>query len=137
MDKIYMALGIVRLSGIEGWAAGAAMPPMLLHRATTGVVERVPLSGMFLGTDFNVPRVVVPFSLESGDRALLLSDGFLEQVSPTGEEFDYEGATACFLETAGMSPEASLDHLFARFDAHRGPVPQADDVTLFLVTAKP
>jgi serine phosphatase RsbU (regulator of sigma subunit) len=136
LRPMYMALGLLRLEGGDAAAIGAAMPPILVYRAGSRAVEKVPLAGMLLGTDFDVPRVETRFALAPGDKALLITDGFVEQFDTEDQMFDYDRCLAHFLEAADRSPRAIIDHLFGRLDAFRGPAPQGDDVTLVVVARR-
>ena len=137
LGPMFMALGLIRFKGREAVAVGAAMPRILVYRTGSRTVEEVPLDGMLLGLDFDMPHVESRFSLEPGDRALLMSDGFVEQFDDADEMLDYERCIAYFTEAGHLAPESIIDHLFARFDAFRGQVPLGDDVTLVVIEAKP
>jgi serine phosphatase RsbU (regulator of sigma subunit) len=136
LGPMFMALGLLRLRGREARAIGAAMPPIMVRRAATGTVEMIALKGMLLGTDFDLPHVETAFTLAPGDRVLLMTDGYVEQFDEADEMMDYDRCLADFARAAGRSPEQTLDHLFARFDAFRGAMPQGDDVTFVVVEAK-
>ncbi len=136
LGPMFMALGVIRFKGRAGVAVGAAMPRVLVYRRASGAVETVSLDGMPLGTTFDLPRVEHAFSLEPGDRALLMSDGFVEQFDDKDEMLDYERCITYFKEAGHLAPESIIDHLFDRLDAFRGPTPQGDDVTFVVVEAK-
>jgi ligand-binding sensor domain-containing protein/serine phosphatase RsbU (regulator of sigma subunit) len=136
LGQIFMALGILRIKDGEARAMGAAMPPFFIHRAATGTVERSPLSGMFLGTEIDLPYEEIRFNILPGDTILLISDGYIEQMGPDEELLDYERCVDYFREAAGYPPEVILEELFVRFDAWRGTLPQFDDVTLVAIHAK-
>ena len=136
LGPMYMALGLLRLRGEDAVAVGAGMPRILIYRAATRTVEPVSLDGVPLGADFDLPRVERRFVLEPGDKALLMSDGYIEQFDAEDEMLDYDRCVASFAEAAEGPPEAVIDHLFRRFDAFRGAVPQGDDVTCVIVSAR-
>ena len=75
------------------------------------------------------------FTLAAGDRILLVSDGYLEQLSPTGEMLDPERCRRYFQEAADRPSDEVIEHLLARFDDWRGATPQGDDVTLVVLEA--
>jgi serine phosphatase RsbU (regulator of sigma subunit)/streptogramin lyase len=136
LGPMYMALGLLRLEGRQAVAIGAAMPPILVRRASSGCIERVPLEGLLLGTDFDLPRTETRFRLEPGDKALMMTDGFMEQFDAGDEMMDYNRCAAAFAETGALDAGATIDRLLERLDAFRGGVPQGDDVTLVVVEAK-
>ena len=136
LGQIFMAFGILRIRDGEARAMGAAMPPFFIHRAATGAIERSPMSGMFLGTEIDLPYEEIRFHVRPGDTILLLSDGYLEQPGPDGELLDYERCQDYFREAVDRPPEVILEELFVRFDSWRGSLPQFDDVTLLAVRAR-
>ncbi|MFB3854444.1 MAG: two-component regulator propeller domain-containing protein [Vicinamibacterales bacterium] len=136
LSQMYMALGLLRFEGRECHAVGAAMPPVLVFRSATGGVEQVPMVGMLLGADFDLPRGENRFTLEPGDQMLIMSDGYAEQFDSSGEMMDYDRTAASFGSVAGSSPEAVIEHMLRELDSFRGPVAQGDDVTLVVVEAR-
>ncbi len=136
LGQMFMALGLLRIKDGQVQAMGAAMPPLFIHRAEMGLVEQYPLSGMFLGTELGLPYEKIGFVMAPGDTMLLVSDGYLEQLGPEGEQLYYERCSIYLAEAAGNEPRKVVDRLFGRFDLWRGPLPQADDVTLVVIQAK-
>ncbi len=136
LDPMYMALGLLRLEGERARAAAAAMPPLFVYRAARTAVEQVLVSGMLLGTGFDVPWEEVALDLAPGDKLLLLSDGYLEQIGAGEEMLDYARCAEAFLAAARETPAAVIDRLLERLDAWRGAVPQGDDVTLVVVEVR-
>jgi len=133
-DQIYMALGLLWMRGPEVRCIAAAVPPIFVWRAVSGQVEILTLPGMFLGTEFELPYGEAQLTLLPGDRVLLLSDGYLEQLAPSGERLEEERAAAYFREAAGVpSPDGILDQMLTRLATWRGSLPQDDDVTLVLL----
>ena len=133
-DQIYMALGLLWLRGPEVRFIAAAVPPLFVWRAASGQVEILTLPGMFLGTEFEIPFGEAQLTLQPGDRVLLLSDGYLEQLAPSGERLEEERAAAHFRESAAIpSPDGILDRMLTRLALWREDVPQGDDVTLVLL----
>ncbi len=136
MEQMYMALGILRIKGQEGRAVCAAAPPLFIYRAASGAVEQITLQGMFLGTDFDLPYGEACFTLATGDKILLLSDGYEEQFNASEEQLGYERCGTYFAEAGGLQPEEIISHLFRRFDDWRGKIHQGDDVTIVVVECK-
>jgi len=134
-NQIFMALCLLRIQGSQARVVGAAVPPLFVYRAATGEVEEVALRGMFLGTTFNLSFEEVSFPMATGDKILILSDGYLEQFDANSEELGYRRCTTFFKEAAGRSPVEIIDHLCRRLDEWRGEVPQGDDVTLVVLEA--
>ncbi len=129
-DQIYMALGLLRMRGPDVRAIAAAVPPIFLWRRASGDVEIVTLRGVFLGTELEIPYEEAHLTLGRGDQILLLSDGYLEQLAPSGERLEESRAVEYFREAGGSEPEALISRLLVKFEAWRGNAVQGDDVTL-------
>lgn len=136
LDQMYMALGLLRLKEYEARAVAAAMPPIFIHRRSTGRIEQITVRGMMLGAAFDLPYEEVRFTVDPGDTILLVSDGYLEQVSPSEEMLDEERCRNYFAAAIGLRPSAMIDQLLAQLDAWRGPVNQLDDVTIVILEVK-
>lgn len=133
MDQIYMALGILRLRGPHVHAISAAVPPLFIWRSLRQEMEIITLRGMFLGTKFEISYEEAHLTLESGDKILLLSDGFLEQPGELGDRMDEQRAAAHFREVASAPPVEIIDHLLRTLGTWRGSLPQDDDVTIVVL----
>ncbi len=134
MEQMFMGLGLLRIAGADVRTLGAAVPSILVFRADSGRVDQILLQGMFLGTDLQIPLDEEErFTLKPGDKVLLLSDGYIEQMNQADEMLDYGRCTEYFQTAGRRPPEEIIDHLFGRFTAWRGPVAQADDVTLIVL----
>jgi phosphoserine phosphatase RsbU/P len=79
----------------------------------------------------DMQTVVIP----NGGVLLLYTDGVTEAVDPGGNFFETERLYATARQTAGDTAQVICDRLLEAVAAHRGPAPQADDVTLVAVHA--
>jgi sigma-B regulation protein RsbU (phosphoserine phosphatase) len=79
----------------------------------------------------DLQTVVIP----SGGVLLLYTDGVTEAVDPDGNFFETERLYATARQAAGCTAQVICDRLLDAVTAHRGPAPQADDVTLVAVHA--
>jgi sigma-B regulation protein RsbU (phosphoserine phosphatase) len=70
-----------------------------------------------------------------GGALLLYTDGVTEAVDPGGSFFETERLYEIACQTAGFSAQEICDRLLDAVTAHRGPAPQADDVTLVAIHA--
>jgi sigma-B regulation protein RsbU (phosphoserine phosphatase) len=77
----------------------------------------------------DLQTVVIP----RGGALLLYTDGVTEAVDPGGHFFETERLYEIACQTAGANAKVICDHLLDAVTAHRGPAPQADDVTLVAV----
>src|SRR6185295_17572136 len=74
-------------------------------------------------------------SIPSGGVLLLYTDGVTEAVDPAGNFFETERLYETARRTSGCTAQVICVHLLEAITAHRGPAPQADDVTLVAVHA--
>ena len=75
-------------------------------------------------------------ALEPGDTVLLMSDGFPELFSASGEMLGYEQVVDVFKETAAAPPASILEYLREKGTAWSGSRPQDDDVTFVVMRVK-
>lgn len=136
LPKLYMSFALVKWRGNMVEIAGAGMPPALIHRATSGCFERVPLKGMPLGGPMQYPYRSDRIELAVGDTVLLMSDGFPELRGATSEELGYDAAGAVFAEAAGTSPEEVIRHFERTAQAWLGDRPLNDDMTFVVLTLR-
>jgi len=73
--------------------------------------------------------------ISSGGALLLYTDGVTEAVDPGGNFFETERLYETARQTSGATAQVICDRLLDAITAHRGPAPQADDVTLVAVHA--
>ncbi len=128
-----MCLALARVSPHEAAVASAAMPPLLVRRSDSSVLELgrgdVPL-GSRLRAKYEERRM----PLQPGDTLLFASDGFAEQSRADGRQLGYEGVSEA-LKVAGAERDAQavVTRLLAIAREFRGGEPQQDDITLLVV----
>ena len=133
LGRMSMALSVGCFDGRRLTLASAGMPPVLVHRASTGEVSEVELSATPLGTlGTDYPEKTI--ELASGDTVLFLTDGFPELMNDAGQQFGYTAALEAFATAARAENAngviASLVDIVRRW---HGDAPPNDDVT-FVVT---
>jgi serine phosphatase RsbU (regulator of sigma subunit) len=136
LGQLYMALLLVRVKDHTITASSAGMPPILIFRSSTGVVEHLVMKGMPLGGFRNFPYQTKETTLSSGDVVLLMSDGFLEMFNANDETLDGPRTAEFFREVADKSPQEIIRHLMAKGKDWAGGRPQADDVTFVVMKMK-
>ncbi len=133
LQKLYMALALVKFTNGAMRLAAAGMPPALLYRAATGEIETIDLKGMPLGSfpDFPYDERQVPFA--PGDTILFMSDGFPERFNAAGEMMGYDAPKAVFEKVGGHSPQDIIDNFLEAGRAWSNGAPPDDDVTFVAV----
>jgi serine phosphatase RsbU (regulator of sigma subunit) len=119
--------------------AGAAHPPLLLRRARTREVSEYVQNGLMLGPFLDSTYSAVTFSLEKGDRIVLITDGIIEATDSLGNRFEMDRLRQ-ILESnhalpAGRFTDAVLDALSA-WSEHAIGSAQSDDLTLLTIDFK-
>ncbi len=112
--KMFMALALVRVRDHEVEFVGGGMPPALLYRARTRLVEKIPLKGMPLGGFAGYPYSATSVAIEPGDVLLLMTDGFSELFNAEREMLGDERMVALFATVAEQAPEVIIRRLMAQ-----------------------
>ncbi|MFL6248589.1 MAG: PP2C family protein-serine/threonine phosphatase [Thermoanaerobaculia bacterium] len=133
LGRMAMALSLARFDSRKLTVASAGMPPVLVHRLTSGAVEEIALQATPLGT-FGSDYPQTSVSLDRGDTVLFLSDGFPELMNDAGQQLGYTGT----IDTFAMAAKAgsASDVIAALSDVARkwhGDAPPNDDVTFVVV----
>lgn len=137
LPSLRMCMSLARIAPGKIAVASAAMPPVLLHRRATGLVEELGAGGLPLGSRLAAGYEEVRASLASGDTLLFASDGLAEQTGDDGAQFGYDNVAAA-LADAAVRPSAAevLDRLLSAAMLHRGTRPQDDDMTFVVVRVR-
>lgn len=134
--KFYMAFAIGRLYNDNMEIAGAGMPPALIYRSKTRIVEEVSLKGLPLGSQVLYPYNKTVVSIDQGDVVLLLSDGLPELFNKEGEMVGYERVKEIFAEIGHLEPEAIMKHFHNFSESWLDGENPNDDMTFFIIKRK-
>jgi serine phosphatase RsbU (regulator of sigma subunit) len=133
LGRMAMALTIARIEPKQVTAASAGMPPVLIHRASTGLVEEIALEATplgTLGTDYKERSVPVA----PRDTILFMSDGLPELTNALGQQLGYTAAAEAFASAAAESGAQSvIDRLVESARQWHGDQPLNDDMTFVAV----
>ncbi len=115
---------------------GAAHPPLLLWRSSTGDASPLLENGLPLGLFYAATYSALEVPVAPGDKVVLCTDGILETRSPSDQEFGLDLFKG-FLESnhgsgAEIFADAFLGELFGWSEHPRGQG-QEDDLTLLVV----
>jgi sigma-B regulation protein RsbU (phosphoserine phosphatase) len=104
-------------------------------RRNDGLIERLDVGGLPLGIQANAKYESASVALASGDWLVIFTDGLVEAVNASDEEYG-ETKVLALLENAGStSPQELLNRLMAGLDLFVGNTAQHDDVTCMLLKA--
>jgi serine phosphatase RsbU (regulator of sigma subunit) len=119
-------------STLTSFSAGQG--PLLHYDAARGAWEERNADAPPLGI---VPRIAVdlppPLTMRQGDLFVVLSDGFYEAASPSGELFGSERVRRVVEEQRAKPAEGILKALLDAVEAHLSGTPAADDRTALLI----
>jgi serine phosphatase RsbU (regulator of sigma subunit) len=128
-----MAMLLARLEGRHVQLASAGMPPVLVWRQSSGVVEEVMLPSVPLATLADVSFEETEIDLREGDSVLLMTDGLAEVVNSNGDLLGYERASRFFSEVAGLEPDSAIERLLELAAEYKEGTPLQDDMTLMVL----
>lgn len=94
------------------------------------ITQTSPVLGLGIGNESPPP---VKVDLSPGDLIVFLTDGVIEALSPSEEEFGAERALAIVRENRGLSSSEIVTRLCAAVQAHRATQAQQDDVTAIII----
>ena len=133
LRRLHMAMSVLHLHGDSITFATAGMPPLLIHRASSGAIEEAYTAGLPLGSLEDASYDERTVVLADGDTILAVSDGLPETLDPSGEPFGYTRLTSAFQSLVGLPPMELADRLLATGEAWRGTSTQQDDLTVLVL----
>src|SRR6202011_1560587 len=105
-------------------------------RRNGGLIERLDVGGLPLGIQAGAKYESASVALAPGDWLVIFTDGLVEAVNASDEEYG-ESKVLVLLENArSTSPQELLNRLMADLDLFVGNTPQHDDVTCMLLKAE-
>jgi sigma-B regulation protein RsbU (phosphoserine phosphatase) len=128
-----MALLLAKVKGNRVRISAAGMPPTLVFRRATGLVEEIAIHGLPLGGATPFPYEEREIELGPGDLLVFMSDGFPERFNASGEMLDYARARDVLAEVSDRTPSDVIAHFVKTGDAWAGGLPQGDDVTFVVM----
>lgn len=119
--------------------AGAAHPPLLLWRAGTCKATKYEENGSLLGPFSDSTYSATTFSMEKGDRIILITDGIVEAVNSSGNQFGMDRIKQ-ILESKNALPTNrfadALLYSLSDWSERAIGTGQADDITVLTIDFK-
>jgi sigma-B regulation protein RsbU (phosphoserine phosphatase) len=117
--------------------ASAGHGPVFLRRAS-GTVEILPTHALPLGISHPLrPEPPTTLHLDPGDALVLISDGIIEAVNPSGVQYGAEHLRRILADTTGSDACAIVDRVTSSVDTHRADARAADDATIAVLRRAP
>jgi len=134
--KLSMCMTMLKIKGDKMQISTAGMPPSLIFRRETRVVEEHLFKAMPLGAMENFPYEIKDTTLESGDTILLMSDGLPELANAGGDMYGYKKIRNGFEDVAEKSPEEIVSYLKNEGADWVNNEDPDDDVTFVVIKVK-
>jgi phosphoserine phosphatase RsbU/P len=107
-------------------------PPIVIRR--DGSLDWLDATGLPLAPFPNSSYEERAVRLQPGDTVIAYTDGMIEAVNPSGQEWGVEGITKAALESTAQNPDELVDAIFSALDEFsRGQ--QTDDATVLVLRA--
>jgi serine phosphatase RsbU (regulator of sigma subunit) len=135
LERMAMALTVARLSPHRIELAAAGMPPVLVHRAATGVVDELQCEAPPLGSLAHAYQSLAT-DLAPGDVVLMMTDGFPELHGPAGEPLGYDTLQSLFRDVAAQEPTSILQAFADAADRWTEGEPPSDDITFIAIRVR-
>jgi hypothetical protein len=105
--------------------------PMLCRQS--GMLERLDAGGLPIGINTDAPYQSGSVVLAPGDWLVIFTDGVVEAVNTSDEEYGEQRLLAVVASSATASPTDMMQRIFTALDVFVGNTPQHDDVTCLLL----
>ncbi len=116
--------------------SSAGMPPVLIHRGESNILEELFLRGMPLGSATAYKYELKEVTVSSGDTIFLCSDGFPELFNPKKEMLGYEKVKEIFLNHAANDAQTIIDHMNIVVTEYSDGAEIEDDITFVVLKVK-
>lgn len=137
LRNVHMCLALARITRDEAVLVSAAMPPALVHRAASDVVDELGAGGLPLGSRLRPSWEERRTRLGPGDTLLLASDGFPELVGEDERVLGFLGAAEAFrLAARAADARGVVAGLQSSAAAWRGARAPDDDMTFVVVRVR-
>ena len=136
LRSLFMAMTVARIKGYELTLSSAGMPPTLIYRAGRKDIEKIPLTGIPLGSMSDYRYRQQQVQLGVGDVVVLMSDGLPERFNPNDEMLDYDRVEELLVGIAERSSQEIIQSLIRAGDDWANGRPQDDDVTFVVLKVK-
>ncbi|NTW02184.1 MAG: serine/threonine-protein phosphatase, partial [Oscillochloris sp.] len=120
-------------SGHLAYVNAGHNPPLLVDTTGQGIHElaegTLPI-GIMASQEFEVRQT----RIEPGEQLIMFSDGITEAMNTSGEPFNDDRLHAVLREGAGLPTQDLVSMVIRQVEAYATGAPQADDMTLMVVS---
>jgi len=134
--KLSMCLTMLKIKNNKIQMSSAGMPPSLIFRRDTRVVEEHLFKAMPLGTMDKFPYELKETTLSKGDTILLMSDGLPELKNNENKMYGYKKIRNGFEDIAEKSPEDIISFFKNEGSDWVNKADPDDDITFVVIKVK-
>lgn len=131
--NMFMAMCLARFRDDQILLSFAGMPPALIFREKTGVVDERGLKSLPLGVTANQHFEEMAVRLDHGDILVLMSDGLMERFDTSNAMFGMDRIKDLIAKNGHQSPDQLIATLTEAGEAWGGTRPNDDDITLMVL----
>ncbi|MBN2426136.1 MAG: SpoIIE family protein phosphatase [Calditrichaceae bacterium] len=131
-----MCMALMKINKNKMQISSAGMPPILLYRKETGIVEEYLIKGMPLGAFTEYDYQLKETNINPGDTILLMSDGLPELFNARKEMFGYERIQEIFKNSAHLSVKEIISNLETAGVKWMDNADPQDDITFVAIKMK-
>lgn len=132
-EDYFLTFALIRNNGNGNYTVSGAHEDLLIYRAATQTVEKIPLVGVWFGIVGDISHALsdMEFHLAPGDMIFLYTDGVIEAKNDKKEQWDVARFEQSIIKHADLEPktmhQAILNDLRTFMDV------QEDDITMLMV----
>lgn len=130
LHMLYMSLAVLKIQGKRISYVGAGMPPILIYRASTGIVETMISKGMPLGSIVGFPYKQLDFDVASGDAIVMMSDGLTEAHNRDRDMLGLENLSECLRQNGASTAKTISESFQELIRDWTKATPTHDDITV-------
>ena len=114
--------------------ASAGHGPMVFYNRKSDTFEKVSATSIPLGVlDESDYTETITYTFETGDFAVILTDGFFEAANLAGEDYGMDRVTDLLRIGRDTPPDVMIEMLYAGVCEFAAGQPQADDLTAIVI----
>ncbi len=136
LGNLFMGLTLLKIDGFDVDISSAGMPPTIIFRKETNMIEEVIIKRMPLGATDKMKFERHKLKIKSGDVIVLLSDGLPELFNDKKDMFEFERVKELIIRNPEGTPQEIINMLKTEAIKWLNGFPQSDDITLVVVKCK-
>jgi serine phosphatase RsbU (regulator of sigma subunit) len=130
---LYMSMTLLRLEHDHIKITAAGMPPAIVYRQKTGVIDQIVLKGLPLGSKPDYPYCEQTIGMEEGDAMLVFSDGLPEAFNHKRQMLETERIVDAFRNSASLTAQEIIETLVHLTASWTDSGPLNDDITIAVI----